>query len=117
MARRKKPRPSCEVESQPRRHRLKGAAAPSGKTEPPKVTESSQLPIFSPPADAEQAHLADAAGPALIDAIADFVERWRAAGHAPEGMREAALTTFAHASGGAYAVAVRRADRREVRRG
>jgi hypothetical protein len=56
-------------------------------------------------------------GPELLDALAVFITAYRVAGGAPEGMQRAALEAFPNASGGDYAVALVRANRREREHG
>jgi hypothetical protein len=55
---------------------------------------------------------AEAAGPELIDAIADFIAAYRACEWPPEAMHEATLMAFPHASGSDFAVGLVRANRR-----
>lgn len=55
------------------------------------------------------------AGAELLEAIVRFIEEYRAAGEPVQRQQEAALAAFPAATGGDYAVALVRANRRRER--
>jgi hypothetical protein len=52
------------------------------------------------------------AGPDLLDALVLYIEQYRSSENSPQRQQEAALLAFPLATGGDYAVALVRANRR-----